>query len=66
MLLTRGRDVLLLRGTQLDMVLDRELVFTEKEVSFEGPQFRSSVPAASAPANRQERSRGLPLPFPRF
>ena len=65
-LLTRGREVLLLRGTQLDMVLDRELVFTEKEVSFEGPQFRSSVPAASAPANRQERSRGLPLPFPRF
>ena len=63
-LLTRGRDVLLLRGTQLDMVLDRELLFTEKEVRFEGPQFRSSPPPAAAPANTRDRSRGLPLPYP--
>ncbi len=63
-LLTRGRDVLLLRGTQLDMVLDRELVFTEKEVRFEGPQFRSSTPPARAPADTRDRSRGVPLPYP--
>ena len=63
-LLTRGRDVLLLRGTQLDMVLDRELVFTEKEVRFEGPQFRSSTPPAPAPAGTRDRSRGVPLPYP--
>ena len=34
-LLTRGPDIILERGTQLDMVLDRDLFFTEVEVNFE-------------------------------
>ena len=63
-LLTRGREVLLLRGTQLDMVLDRQLIFTEKEVRLEGPRFRSSAPPTPASTDTRERSRGLPLPYP--
>ena len=33
-LLTRGPDAVLARGTQLDMVLDRDLFFTEAEIQF--------------------------------
>jgi len=36
-LLTRGPDATLERGTQLDMVLDRDLYFTDDEVSFDNP-----------------------------
>ena len=36
-LLTRGPDATLERGTQLDMVLDRDLYFTDEEVSFDDP-----------------------------
>ncbi len=63
-LFTRGPDVQLLRGTELDMVLDRALVFTEEEVRFEGTAFRTSVPPAPAPGNPRDRSRGLPVPYP--
>lgn len=62
-LLTRGPDVQLFRGTQLDMVLDRPLVFSEEEVRFEGSAFRSSVPPPPVPVNSRERSR-VPLPYP--
>ncbi len=63
-LLTRGPDVQLFRGTQLDMVLDRPLIFTEEEVRFEGASFRSSAPPAPAQVNSRDRSRGPSLPFP--
>jgi hypothetical protein len=36
-LLTRGPDATLERGTQLDMVLDRDLFFTDAELSFDNP-----------------------------
>lgn len=64
-LLTRGPDVQLLRGTELDMVLDRDLEFAEEEVVFDGPAFRSNI----QPANRQQvdtQRRTLPLPYPRI
>lgn len=66
-LLTRGPDVRLFRGTELDMVLDRTLAFTEEELKFEGPTFRSSVPLAAPAASRdtQRRGVGFPVPYPR-
>ncbi len=36
-LLTRGPDAVLEKGTQLDMVLDRDLAFAEDEVTFQDP-----------------------------
>lgn len=36
-LLTRGPDATLERGTQLDMVLDRDLYFNEDELAFDNP-----------------------------
>ncbi len=64
-LFTRGPDVQLLRGTELDMVLDRALTFTEEETRFEGVMFRSTVPPAPAPASgRTTRSRDSPIPTP--
>ena len=62
-LLTRGPEVQLFRGTELDMVLDRALVFTEQELRFEGQAFRSSVPAG-APSNSRDRDRGRGFPGP--
>lgn len=68
-LLSRGPDVQLLRGTELDMVLDRPLTFSAEELKFEWPMFRSSVTGASAPdrsRNDRDRSRiPTPYPFPR-
>lgn len=61
-LLTRGPDVQLLRGTELDMVLDRVLVFTDDELRFEGaPPAGSSIPA---PARSDSRSRQSSIPYP--
>ena len=36
-LLSRGPEAVLEKGTQLDMVLDRDLAFTEQEVEFDNP-----------------------------
>ncbi len=63
-LLTRGPEVQLFRGTELDMVLDRSLVFAEEEVRFDGPAFRSSVPAAAPSLRDRDRGRTrLPVPY---
>ena len=70
-LLTHGPEVQLLRGTELDMVLDRPLTFAADELVFEGPQFRSSVGGAGASSRDRERTRlpglgdrvGYPRPF---
>lgn len=61
-LLTRGPDVQLLRGTELDMVLDRPLNFSEDDVKFEGPGYRSSVVAP--PARTTQQRRALPGAYP--
>jgi type IV secretion system protein VirB10 len=50
-LLTRGPDAVLARGTTLDMVLDREITFEESELNFSG-----NVPA------RLSREDSGPLP----
>ncbi len=45
-LLSRGPEAVLEKGTQLDMVLDRDLAFTEEEVRFDNPL---GAPGASLP-----------------
>lgn len=64
-LLTRGPDVQLLRGTELDMVLDRPLAFTEEEVHFEGVPSRSSIPAPPADAQKSSSTTPSVIPYPR-
>ncbi len=64
-LLTRGPDIQLFRGTELDMILDRSLVFREDELRFDGVQYHSNIPPAQRIDNRQQGGRTrLPLPFP--
>lgn len=67
-LLTRGSEVRLLRGTALEMQLDRDLVFTLDEVNFLGtapPVPLPSPPAAAGEPPREGSSLPLPGRFPR-
>jgi type IV secretion system protein VirB10 len=50
-LLTRGSEVRLLRGTSLEMQLDRDLTFFPEEVNFTGTQ--AIMPLPTAPAATQ-------------
>jgi type IV secretion system protein VirB10 len=68
-LLTRGKEVQLLRGTSLEMQLDRDLTFYGDEINFAGsapaalpPGPPVAVPAPSGNANPLGRGLGLPLP----
>lgn len=58
-LLTRGPDALLERGTQLDMVFDRDLFFTEQEVSFDDPLGRpTTIPVRGQSSGEQGNQQG--------
>lgn len=54
-LLSRGPDALLAKGTQLDMVLDRELSFTTEELNFSAASQRISVDAGAGPVSQKDR-----------
>jgi hypothetical protein len=64
-LLTRGPDVVLQKGSVVEMVLDRPLYYEEKELDFSSAPPRSArtifVPA-SENSGTQKRS-NWPLPF---
>ena len=60
-LLTRGPDAVLAKGSTLEMVLDRELLYTAEEVDFGGTSLRRPASDGSGPLQPQER-KGLPLP----
>lgn len=65
-LLTRGPDVVLPRGTMLEMVLDRPLEFQDQELGFsDAPRNRvdRSRPADAPGNEKRERSSRWPLPF---
>lgn len=67
-LLTRGSEVRLLRGTALEMRLDRDLVFTGDEVNFLGATPPSPLPYPAPAGGDSPRPGGtFPLPgrFPR-
>ena len=63
-LLTRGSEVRLLRGTSLEMELDRDLTFTAEETGFLGAPPAAPVPPP--PSRIQNESRGSDFPFPRM
>jgi type IV secretion system protein VirB10 len=70
-LLTRGNEVKLLRGTSIEMKLDRDITFNPEEVSFSTNQPPLPLPTESAPAqgtindSTLRRGVGLPgLPWP--
>jgi type IV secretion system protein VirB10 len=54
-LLSRGPDAVLARGSTLEMVLDRPLVFEEKELSFSNPQ-AGRLSEGGGPASKSEGS----------
>lgn len=56
-LLTRGPDAILERGAQLDMVLDRDLEFTEEELTFENALRRPGGSPASGAGPDPNRNR---------
>lgn len=68
-LLTRGNEVQLLRGTSLEMQLDRELRFSLSELSFENtPYGAAPPPPVPQPGGTLQRGNGMPNttgPFPR-
>lgn len=53
---TRGPDAILARGSTVEMVLDRPLVFRESELNFSG--YQPPRAAAATPAQTPEPSRG--------
>ena len=65
-LLTRGPDALLERGSQVEMVLDRDLTFTDEEMTFANPLQQPVIPAQQGPANDDRRNDGGLLGLPPF
>ncbi|HWP85890.1 MAG TPA: hypothetical protein VNN17_11905, partial [Terriglobia bacterium] len=69
-LLTRGNEVQLLRGSALEMQLDRDLVFYGDELDFSASPSPLPLPTpAAAPVtpvrgNQNQRSGEIPLPRP--
>lgn len=66
-LLTRGPDAILAKGTTLEMVLDRQIRFAENELDFSNaaPR-RMSGAAGPAPLPSQKNQNSLPIPGRRF
>ena len=66
-LATRGPEAVLEKGTQLDMVLDRDLHFTEAEVTFDDPLRRPGGNGGGPDPNRNRSNSGGSLGrFPPF
>ncbi|MCU1237209.1 MAG: hypothetical protein JWP63_5176 [Candidatus Solibacter sp.] len=61
-LMSRGPDAVLARGSTLEMVMDRPISFTEKELDFGGYQPPRSSVAAGPDPNSTDRKSTLPLP----
>lgn len=61
-LLSRGPDAVLAKGSTVEMVLDRPVVFTESELDFNRSSMAAPAPTANgAPAAERRRS-SVPLP----
>lgn len=61
-LMSRGPDAVLARGTTLEMVLDRPLTFTEDELNFGGAQPRRSGLSEGPGPQPSQRNQGSRLP----
>ena len=63
-LLTRGPDAVLERGSTVEMVLDRPLEFQPREIDFSGAPPSASLANGPGPQRRPSRGIGLPgLPY---
>ncbi len=60
-LLSRGPEAVLAKGTTVEMVLDRPLVFTEDELDF-GPSSRRPATGGDGPLPSQKKQPPVPLP----
>ena len=61
-LLTRGPDVVLTRGTTMEMVLDRPLAFDASEIDFTNtPARRPQAGSPQAPSS-QKKNQSVPMP----
>lgn len=67
-LLTRGPDVVLAKGSTVEMLLDRPLIFEEAEIEFQGSSnFRRSSDGSGPSSGKQSKTGGvlgrrLPIP----
>jgi type IV secretion system protein VirB10 len=59
-LLSRGPEAMLPKGTQLDMVLDRELSFSDAEVQFPNTPQRITVDTGTGPVSQRNSGSGIP------
>jgi hypothetical protein len=66
-LLTRGPDAVLAKGSTIEMVLDRPLVFSEEELDFSEAAWRPSRASSGGggPVRKEER-RSIPIPGRRW
>lgn len=63
-LLTRGPDAALERGSTVDMVLDRELTFKAEEINFAGAPGRPPAVPPSVPPGAPQSSSSATVPLP--
>jgi len=61
-LFSRGPEAVLAKGTTLEMVLDREVSFTEEELSFDGWSKPRSRDEDDGPAPSKRDGRKVPIP----
>jgi hypothetical protein len=56
-LLSRGPDATLTKGTTMEMVLDRPLGFSDAELDFSHVPPRASIAEGSGPEQKQQNTR---------
>lgn len=62
-LLTRGPDVVLPKGSMVEMVLDRSLQFTQQDLDFSAAPAHRPTTVVAAPAPAEKRRGAWPFPF---
>jgi type IV secretion system protein VirB10 len=66
-LMSRGPDALLERGSTLEMVLDRDLTFTGEEIDFaNAPPSRRNLTEGGEQRSQKRSVLGSPIPVRRF
>ncbi|HEY1754728.1 MAG TPA: hypothetical protein VGG72_04995 [Bryobacteraceae bacterium] len=63
-LLTRGPDAVLAKGTTIEMVLDRDVSFNETDLDFSNSPSRPSVGQGSGPLPSQKNQSSVPRHWP--
>jgi len=65
-LLSRGPDAVLAKGSTIEMVLDRPLTFTDEELQFNSPMWRPSTYESGGDPGQKQKHQPLPMPGRRF